>query len=212
MRKYNSMKVVVRCTVNQQNEVLQKATANNASFNFMNSSFVEFINSTGNVFIDLVDDAIDNSANNSTNLFFKNAVIKTFNQLPKNCIRINGWAGFIQREIIEIATPTHEKYVAEIMQLLGWKYQLVQDSCGMIAPRIIAMIVNEAYFGLEDNISTKNEIDIAMKLGTNYPYGPFEWSEKIGLHNIYQLLINLSKQDKRYTPANLLATEATKKI
>jgi 3-hydroxybutyryl-CoA dehydrogenase len=82
----------------------------------------------------------------------------------------------------------------------------------MIAPRIIAMIVNEAYFGLEDNISTKNEIDIAMKLGTNYPYGPFEWSEKIGLHNIYQLLINLSKQDKRYTPANLLATEATKKI
>lgn len=206
------MKVVVRCTVDQQNEVLQKATASNASFNFMNSSFVEFINSTGDIFIDLIDDEIDNSANNSTNLFFKNAVIKTFNQLPNNCIRLNGWTGFLQREIIEIATPTHEKYVAEIMQLLGWKYQLVQDSCGMIAPRIIAMIVNEAYFGLEDNISTKNEIDIAMKLGTNYPYGPFEWSEKIGLHNIYQLLINLSKQDKRYTPANLLATEATKKI
>ena len=206
------MKVVVRCTVNQQNEVLQKATASNASFNFMNSSFVEFINSTGDIFIDLIDDEIDNSANNSTNLFFKNAVIKTFNQLPNNCIRLNGWTGFLQREIIEIATPTHEKYVAEIMQLLSWKYQLVQDSCGMIAPRIIAMIVNEAYFGLEDNISTKNEIDIAMKLGTNYPYGPFEWSEKIGLHNIYQLLINLSKQDKRYTPANLLATEATKKI
>ncbi len=204
------MKVVVRCTVDQQNEVLQKATASNASFNFMNSSFVEFINSTGDIFIDLIDDEIDNSANNSTNLFFKNAVIKTFNQLPNNCIRLNGWTGFLQREIIEIATPTHEKYVAEIMQLLGWKYQLVQDSCGMIAPRIIAMIVNEAYFGLEDNISTKKEIDIAMKLGTNYPYGPFEWSEKIGLHNIYQLVINLSKQDKRYTPSNLLATEDTK--
>jgi 3-hydroxybutyryl-CoA dehydrogenase len=32
----------------------------------------------------------------------------------------------------------------------------------------------------DDEISTKAEIDIAMKLGTNYPYGPFEWSEKSG--------------------------------
>jgi len=70
------------------------------------------------------------------------------------------------------------------------------------------MIVNEAYFALEDKVSTPTEIDTAMKLGTNYPYGPFEWSEKIGLKNIYLLLQKLSKQDSRYTPCNLLATKA----
>jgi 3-hydroxyacyl-CoA dehydrogenase len=43
------------------------------------------------------------------------------------------------------------------------------------------MIINEAYFALEDNVSTKAETDIAMKLGTNYPYGPFEWGQLIGL-------------------------------
>ena len=43
------------------------------------------------------------------------------------------------------------------------------------------MIINEAYFTWEAGTSTKEEIDIAMKLGTGYPYGPFEWGEKIGL-------------------------------
>jgi 3-hydroxybutyryl-CoA dehydrogenase len=43
-----------------------------------------------------------------------------------------------------------------------------------------------------------------MKLGTNYPYGPFEWSEKIGLFNIVSLLQKLSKKDKRYTISSLL--------
>lgn len=209
MLKYYSMKIVVRCTIDQQNEILQKPIASNVSFNFMNSSFAEFINSTGDIFFDLIDDEIDYSTYNTNDLFFKNAVVSTRNELPSNCIRINGWAGFIQREIIELATKTHEQYVAETMQVLGWKYLLVPDECGMIAPRIIAMIINEAYFGLEDKISTKSEIDTAMKLGTNYPYGPFEWSEKIGLHKIYQLLSALSKQDKRYTPANLLVDEAT---
>ena len=73
-----------------------------------------------------------------------------------------------------------------------------------IALRIIAMIVNEAYFALGDGISTKEEIDTAMKLGTNYPYGPFEWSEKIGLKKIYALLQNLGNSGERYLVAPLL--------
>ena len=71
------------------------------------------------------------------------------------------------------------------------------------------MIINEGYFALQNNVSTKEEIDIAMKLGTNYPYGPFEWSKKIGLKNIYALLQKLSITDKRYTPSSLLTAEAT---
>ena len=55
------------------------------------------------------------------------------------------------------------------------------------------MIVNEAFIALKEDVSTKNEIDTAMKLGTNYPYGPFEWCEKIGREKIRSLLQQLSK-------------------
>ena len=71
------------------------------------------------------------------------------------------------------------------------------------------MIINEAYFALEESISTKEEIDIAMKLGTNYPYGPFEWGKKIGLKNIRNLLYELTLEERRYQPAPLLIKEAS---
>ena len=69
----------------------------------------------------------------------------------------------------------------------------------VINPRI-----NEAFFALEDGVSTMDEIDLAMKLGTNYPYGPFEWHNKIGLQNIYNLLKSLSEKDKCYSVSPLL--------
>lgn len=69
------------------------------------------------------------------------------------------------------------------------------------------MIINEAWLSLGEGVSTKEEIDTAMKLGTNYPYGPFEWGNKIELKNVYQLLTALSKTNPRYEPAALLKKE-----
>ncbi len=69
------------------------------------------------------------------------------------------------------------------------------------------MIINEAWYTLGDDISTKEEIDTAMKLGTNYPYGPFEWGEKIGIERIIELLESLAKTDSRYTVAPALLNQ-----
>jgi len=88
---------------------------------------------------------------------------------------------------------------------------VVADEPGFIAARIIAMIVNEAYLALEDEVSGKSEIDTAMKLGTNYPFGPFEWSVALGIENISALLEKLNKEDNRYKPADLLMKEVNKK-
>ena len=83
----------------------------------------------------------------------------------------------------------------------------VQDEPGFISARIIAMIINEGYFAVEDHVSSKAEIDTAMKLGTNYPFGPFEWSHLIGLNNILALLQKLNLTDTRYQPSQLLMKE-----
>jgi 3-hydroxybutyryl-CoA dehydrogenase len=71
------------------------------------------------------------------------------------------------------------------------------------------MIINEAYLSLEEGVSSKEEMNTAMRLGTNYPYGPFEWAEKIGPENIARLLTALSRQQPRYTPASLLLQPAS---
>jgi 3-hydroxybutyryl-CoA dehydrogenase len=136
---------------------------------------------------------------------FVNAVIAERCGLADNMIRINAWNGFLERTEIEISgLPAMHEKAAEVMEALNWRYQLVADTPGLIAARIVAMIINEAYFGLGEGISTRAEIDTAMKLGTNYPYGPFEWSEKIGLQRIHDLLVVLGGQDARYAIAPAL--------
>ncbi len=136
---------------------------------------------------------------------FKNAVTTQLNSLPNNFIRINAWPGFINRSITEIVYNNDmEEKIKKVMNALQWEFIRVNDIPGMIAARIVSMIINEAWFALDDKVSTKAEIDIAMKLGTNYPFGPFEWGEKIGLQNVIELLKKLSETDSRYEPSPLL--------
>lgn len=69
---------------------------------------------------------------------------------------------------------------------------------GFVYARVIAQIINEAFFALEENVANEKDIDRAMKYGVNYPKGPFEWcngKEKI----IVTLLEELNIIDnKRY--------------
>lgn len=143
-------------------------------------------------------------------IIFVNSTAKTIAEIELPFIRINAWPGFLKRNIAEIAcgNETNKKEVEKILSLLNKKPEWVPDIKGFISARVVSMIINEAWFALEENVSTKEEIDIAMKLGTNYPYGPFEWGEKIGLKNIAGLLSELSLTENRYMPATLLLKEA----
>lgn len=82
----------------------------------------------------------------------------------------------------------------------------VADRPGMISMRIITMIINEAYLVLQEGTSNKEDIDTAMKLGTNYPFGPIEWSEKIGIDLVYNILKSMFETfgDDRYRITPLL--------
>ncbi len=145
-------------------------------------------------------------------IIFVNSIAKTISEIDLPFIRINAWPGFLKRNIAEVAcrNETNKKEAEKILSLLNKKTEWVPDIKGFISVRVVSMIINEAWFALEENVSTKEEIDIAMKLGTNYPYGPFEWGKKIGLKNIANLLRELSLTEKRYLPATLLIKEAEK--
>jgi 3-hydroxybutyryl-CoA dehydrogenase len=150
----------------------------------------------------------DEDYRNLNGIIFINSVTKTISQINanQNTIRINAWQGFLEKEIWEIA-GTITPDIAAILKVLGKKYITVDDAPGFVSARIIAMIINEAYFAKGENVSSEANIDVAMKLGTNYPFGPFEWSKKIGLKNVHNLLTCLAIEDERYLPAALLQNE-----
>lgn len=134
-----------------------------------------------------------------------NAVIETLAELnlPPNVSRINAWPGFLERAVWEIASKD-PKRIEYIFKDFKRRLFFVKDEPGLVAARVISMIVNEAFFALGENISSKEEIDLAMKLGTNYSRGPFEWAQKISVEKIYFLLKKLSEKDDRYIAAPAL--------
>ena len=64
-----------------------------------------------------------------------------------------------------------------------------------IAERVILAIVNEAYRALGEEVASAEDIDRAMRLGANHPFGPFEWAERTGLHELVVMLDALSDED-----------------
>ncbi|MBK7122188.1 MAG: hypothetical protein IPH68_04850 [Chitinophagaceae bacterium] len=141
-----------------------------------------------------------------------NSVVNTLADLdtPDHVLRINGWPGFLKRTTWEIAGKM-QPHIEAVFQYLNITINPVKDEPGFIAARVIAMIINEAYFALEEKVSSKEAIDIAMKLGTNYPFGPFEWAMLIGTEKIAALLNKLNITDNRYQPSSLLIQETTEK-
>jgi 3-hydroxybutyryl-CoA dehydrogenase len=138
---------------------------------------------------------------------FVHAVTDTLERIHPNLIRVNGWPGFLKGNCLEASANDELKIKAG--QLLGEGLVFVKDSPGFVSARILAMIINEAYFTWEAGTSSKEEIDIAMKLGTGYPYGPFEWGEKIGLSRIAELLKRLAINDPVYEVSTSLITVAS---
>lgn len=121
---------------------------------------------------------------------------------------------FINRPVLEctVLDPSDKDTWYNIGQLLDKKISIVQDRVGMVTPRIVCMIINEAFFTLQEGTATINDIDLGMKLGVNYPYGPFEWAEKIGYNEVYEVLQAVYKDmcDDRYKISSLLKQYALK--
>jgi 3-hydroxybutyryl-CoA dehydrogenase len=122
--------------------------------------------------------------------------------------RFCGWPGFCQRTLWEVATADgHEApWLHLVMGAFGKQALVVQDVVGLVAPRTIAALANEACYALADGVATSTDIDAAMRLGTNYPLGPLEWAAKIGAAQVEALLAALAEEDTLYQPHPLIKT------
>ena len=130
-------------------------------------------------------------------------------------IGMNCLPTFINRELAEVSLfdSVSKPKLEALMQQLNWKYKLIEDRVGMVTPRIIFMIINEACFTVQEGTASLEDIDTSMKLGTNYPFGPFEWANKIGVKHVYETLeaIYSDTHDERYKICPLLKTKYLKR-
>jgi 3-hydroxybutyryl-CoA dehydrogenase len=125
-----------------------------------------------------------------------NSVTHTLSILSADFIRINSWPTFLASALLEGAASESQKIKGEeILMQFHKKVTWLPDTSGFISARVISKIINEAWLALEENVSTPAEIDLAMRLGTNYPFGPLEWAEKIGVEKL-QLLLDRMDHEK----------------
>lgn len=211
------MRLVVLANEELKEELLSTGINDDCKIDFLSSSQELSLHNDADAVIDLLFEQNGYDVSHLKDILpkpvFVNSVNKTISEIGFPFIRINAWPGFLKRNIAEVCCNDDViKIEAEkILTLLNRKAEWVPDIKGFISPRVVSMIINEAWFALEENVSSKEEIDIAMKLGTNYPYGPFEWAKKIGLKNIVNLLTELSKNEKRYEPARSLVKASEEK-
>ncbi|MET7693066.1 3-hydroxyacyl-CoA dehydrogenase [Streptomyces sp. NPDC005483] len=97
-----------------------------------------------------------------------------------------------------------------LFQALGKDVSVIGDVPGMIVARTVARIVDLAHDAVAKGVATKEDIDTAMRLGVNYPLGPFEWSRRLGRNWAYALLDDLHLRDPsgRYAPSLALYRHA----
>lgn len=129
---------------------------------------------------------------------------------PNGVFGFNGLPTFINRPLLEVSCLSGgEQALKQACNALKTDYQKVDDRVGMVTPRVVAMIINEAYYTVQEGTATREDIDLGMKLGTNYPKGPFEWSQAIGIENVYELLEALYEDTKeeRYKICALMKKE-----
>ncbi len=148
-----------------------------------------------------------------TTLFLSCVKIQLEAVVPKKLwelvIGINAMPTFLKRKALEycsLKTDMDEN----LIRSMGWQEaNRTSSRVGLVSPRVVFMIINEAYYTLQEGTADRKDIDKGMKLGTAYPFGPFEWCDMIGLKDVYETLRAMHEDtgDERYRICSLLKTE-----
>lgn len=95
--------------------------------------------------------------------------------------------------------------IREVAEKMGKEAVVINEFPGFVTSRISALVGNEAFYMLQEGLGTPEEIDKAIKLGLNYPMGPFELVDLVGLDvRLNNLKYLHEKLGEKYRPAPLL--------
>jgi len=130
---------------------------------------------------------------------------------PGMVVGYGGVPSVAERRLVELAagvltSPAACQAAVAFFQSLGRDVEIIHDGAGLVLPRVLACLINEAAYALAEGVASAADIDVAMRLGTNYPRGPLEWADALGPAVVLRILEGLERDtgDDRYRPCPLI--------
>lgn len=136
--------------------------------------------------------------------------IASFGKRPEKTIAMHFFNPVHKMPLIEIVrgletSDETAETIREVAVKMGKETVVINEFPGFVTSRISALVGNEAFYMLQEGLGTPEEIDKAIKLGLNYPMGPFELVDLVGLDvRLNNLKYLHEKLGEKYRPAPLL--------
>ncbi|RUL51771.1 3-hydroxyacyl-CoA dehydrogenase [Lysinibacillus antri] len=136
--------------------------------------------------------------------------IASYANRPERTIAMHFFNPVHRMKLIEIVrgletSDETANLIREVAEQLGKETVVINEFPGFVTSRISALVGNEAFYMLQEGLGTPEEIDKAIKLGLNYPMGPFELVDLVGLDvRLNNLRYLHEKLGEKYRPAPLL--------
>ncbi|MBE4909714.1 3-hydroxyacyl-CoA dehydrogenase [Bacillus luteolus] len=136
--------------------------------------------------------------------------IGSFTKRPEKVIAMHFFNPVHKMPLVEIVRGLETNddtanVIRQVAETMGKETVVVNEFPGFVTSRISALVGNEAFYMLQEGVGTAEEIDKAIKLGLNYPMGPFELGDLVGLDTRLNNLKYLhEKLGEKYRPAPLL--------
>lgn len=98
-----------------------------------------------------------------------------------------------QQRVVEIADADASadgtlELAQDLFESIGRRVTLVENAPGLFLGATVGAIVNEAVAVVEEGVAGADDVDLAMRLGANYPQGPIAWGREIGGDRVRRIL------------------------
>lgn len=136
--------------------------------------------------------------------------IGSYTKRPEKLIAMHFFNPVYKMPLVEIVrgletSDETAEVIRNVAEQMGKETVVVNEFPGFVTSRISTLVGNEAFYMLQEGVGTPEEIDKAIKLGLNYPMGPFELGDMVGLDaRLNNLKYLHEKLGEKYRPAPLL--------